>query len=132
MTDNVRINEGSGPPVATREGAYSGETAHMQVVGLGTVSGADDAKTITDVSEVNPMPVADTNSGNLLLRILQMLQGPLGYDKSQGRQRGTVVVESGTVTNVSNIAALGGFPAQMQIIDGARSAWALNVRSRIT
>jgi hypothetical protein len=132
MTDNVRINEGSGPPIATREVTYSGEPAHMQVVGLATLAGPDDAKVPTDVSEANPLPVADTNSGNLLLRILQMLQGPLGYDKSQGRQRGTVVVESGTVTTVSNIAALGGYPAQMQIIDGARSAWALNVRSRIT
>jgi hypothetical protein len=135
MTDNVRINEGSGPPIATREGAYSGETAHMQVVGLATAVGPDDAKVLADVSEANPLPVADTNSGNLLLRILQMLMAPLGYDKSLQRQRGTVLVESGTITTVStlsNITSVGGYPAQMQIIDANRTAWALNVRARIT
>jgi hypothetical protein len=135
MTDNVRINEGSGPPIATREGAYSGETAHMQVVGLATAVGPDDAKVLADVSEANPLPVADTNSGNLLLRILQMLMAPLGYDKSLQRQRGTVLVESGTITtvgNLTNITLVGGYPAQMQIIDANRTAWALNVRARIT
>ena len=95
----------------------------------------------TDVSSVNPMPVLDDNSGNLLRRILQMLMAPLGYDKALGRQRGTVVVESGTVTAVttvttvttlSNISAIGGYSAQMQVFDTNRSAWAQCVRARIT
>jgi hypothetical protein len=97
-----------------------------------------------DVSEETPFPVADRHSGNLLFRILQMLMAPLGYDKSLGRQRGTVILESGTVTTVgtvtnvgtvgavTNIAGVGGFPAQMQIIDANRAAWALSHRSRIT
>lgn len=96
------------------------------------------------ITAANPFPVADNNSGNLLLRILQMLMAPLGYDKSLQRQRGTVVVESGTVTTVStvttvttvssvtNIAAVGGYSAQMQIMDTNRTAWALCVRARIT
>lgn len=97
-----------------------------------------------DVTPDIPLPVADSGAGNLLLRILQMLMAPLGYDKSLGRQRGTVVVESGTVTTVStvstvsavaalnNIAGIGGYSAQMQVFDTNRTAWAQCVRSRIT
>lgn len=142
--DNVGYTPGSGAKVAARDVTYSGETALAQAVGLVTFAGADDAKTATDVSVDNPLPVADANSGNLLFRILQMLLAPLGYDKSLGRQRGTVIVESGTVTTVTtvstvsaltsltNIAGIGGYPAQMQIIDANRAAWALAHRSRIT
>jgi len=95
----------------------------------------------TQVSDASPMPVSDPNAGSLLGRILQMLIAPLGYDKSQGRQRGTVVVESGTVTAVTtvttvttlgNISAVGGYTAQMTVLDQNRSAWAQCVRARIT
>jgi hypothetical protein len=95
----------------------------------------------TPVTEDAPLPVADRHTGGLLLRILQMLMAPLGYDKSLGRQRGTVVVESGTVTAVTtvttvttlaNIAAVGGYSAQMTVFDQNRSAWAQCVRARIT
>ena len=145
--DNVGYTPGSGAKVAARDVTYSNETALAQAVGLVTFAGADDAKTATDVGADNPFPVADVNSGNILLRILQMLMAPLGYDKSLGRQRGTVVVESGTVTTVTtvttvstvsaltsltNIAGIGGYPAQMQIIDANRTAWAQCVRARIT
>jgi hypothetical protein len=44
----------------------------------------------------------------------------------------TTVSTVNTVTTLSNITSVGGYPAQMQIIDGNRAAWALNVRSRIT
>lgn len=98
-------------------------------------------------TESNPLPVTDNTSGNLLLRILQMLMAPLGYDKSLGRFRQTAILESGTVTTVStvttvttcstvssltNIAAIGGYSAQMQIMDTNRMAWANCVRARIT
>lgn len=95
----------------------------------------------TPVTELAPLPVADSHTGNLLLRILQMLMAPLGYDKSLGRQRGTVVLESGTVTavttvttvtSVSNIGGIGGYSAQMTVFDQNRSAWAQCVRARIT
>lgn len=106
-----------------------------------------------DVTDATPLPttgateVTSLQQAELLLRILQMLNAPLGYDKSQARQRGTVVVESGTVTAVttvttvttvstvsslSNIAAIGGYSAQMQIMDTNRIAWADCVRARIT
>lgn len=142
--DNVGYTPGSGTKVAARDVTYSGEAALAQSVGLVTFAGEDDAKTATDVGTDNPLPVADVHSGNLLGRILQMLMAPLGYDKNLGRQRGTVIVESGTVTTVStvntvsavttitNIPTIGGYPAQMQIIDNNRTAWAQCVRARIT
>jgi hypothetical protein len=144
MADNVGYTPGSGAKVAARDVTYSGEPALAQSVGLVTFSGEDDAKVATDVSVDNPFPVSDNKSGNLLFRILQMLMAPLGYDKSLGRQRGTVILESGTVTTVQNlgtvttlttlgnITSIGGYPAQMQIIDANRAAWALSHRSRIT
>jgi hypothetical protein len=139
MADNVGYTPGAGATVAADD---IGGVLHQRIkIGVG----ADGAA--TDVSEANPMPVADNNSGNLLLRILQMLMAPLGFDKSLGRQRGTVVVESGTIGAVTtvgtvttattvgtlnNISAIGGYSAQMQIIDANRAAWALSHRSRIT
>lgn len=133
MADNVGYTPGSGATVAADD---IGGVLHQRVkIGVGADGSA------TDVSEANPMPVADTNSGNLLLRILQMLMAPLGYDKSLGRQRGTVVVESGTVTTVStvntinNVTSLNNidtYNARMMIYDQNRSAWANCVRSRIT
>lgn len=146
MSDNVTL-PGSGQGVATREVVYSGDTTNMQVVGLATLAGADDAKVPTDVSVANPLPTSDAAAQDLLLRLLSQLVSPIGYDKSLGRQRGTVVVESGTVTTVttvstvttcttvsslSNIAAVGGYNAAMQIMDTNRTAWAQCVRSCIT
>lgn len=97
-----------------------------------------------DVTDATPLPttgateVTAQQQAELLLRILQMLNAPLGYDKSQARQRGTVVVESGTITTLTtlttlaNLAAIGGYSAQMQIMDTNRMAWANCVRARIT
>ena len=88
----------------------------------------------TPVTEDAPLPVADRHTGGLLLRILQMLMAPLGYDKSLGRQRGTVVVESGTVTvtTVATLNNIDGYNGRMQILDNNRVAWAQCVRARIT
>lgn len=83
-------------------------------------------------SEEDPLPVADETSGNLLGRIYQMLTSPLGYDKAQQRQRGTVIVESGTVTTVGSVLNLNGRNAEMLVNAGVNTAWALNVRARIT
>lgn len=130
MADNVGYTPGTGAIVAADD---IGGVLHQRIkIGVGADGEA------TDVSSANPMPVADNEAGNLLQRILQMLMAPLGYDKSLGRQRGTVVVESGTVTTVttvsslSNIAAIGGYSAQMQVFDTNRTAWAQCVRARIT
>lgn len=56
MADNVNVN---GVDVATRSVTYSGDAArNLQVMGLATVAGSDDAKTATDVSPTNGLPVA--------------------------------------------------------------------------
>ena len=91
-----------------------------------------------DVSAVDPLPTTASESGNLLLRILQMLMAPLGYDKSLQRYRQTSVIESGTVTTVGTVSALTSlnnidtYNARMTVLDTNRTAWAQCVRSRIT
>lgn len=74
----------------------------------------------------------------LLTRMLNYLNSPMGYDKSLQRQRGTVIVESGTVTAVTTVGTvttlsnIDGYNARMQILDQNRVAWAQCVRARIT
>jgi hypothetical protein len=58
MTDNVGYTPGVGVKVASRGVTYSGEAATLQVVGLATVSGPDDGKTVADIDNSNPLPVA--------------------------------------------------------------------------
>jgi len=136
MADNVGYTPGSGASIAADD---IGGVLHQRVkIGVGADGEA------TDVSTTNPMPVADNEAGNLLMRILQMLMAPLGYDKSLQRQRSTAVIESGTVTTVTtvttlttlttlgNISQVGGYSAQMTVLDQNRSAWAQCVRARIT
>jgi hypothetical protein len=141
MADNVAITPGSGAKAASREVSYSGETAQMQVVALATVAGADDAKTVADVSETTPLPTQDTSVWWMLNRIYQMLASPRGYDRSQQRQRSTAIVESGTittvttvstVTSVSNIAAFGNEQPQIMARAMARASWRANVRACIS
>lgn len=75
------------------------------------------------------MPVADSTVWGLLGRILNVLLAPLGFDKSLQRYRQTAIIESGTVTGLTN---LNGFPADMMVRAQVNAAWALNVRARIT
>jgi len=141
MADNVAITPGSGAKAASREVSYSGETAQMQVVALATVAGADDAKTVSDVSEATPLPTQDAGLWWMLNRIYQMLASPRGYDRSQQRQRSTAIVESGTittvttvstVTSVTNIAAFGNEQPQIMARAMARASWRANVRACIS
>ena len=147
MADNVAITPGSGAKAASREVSYSGETAQMQVVALATVAGADDAKTVSDVSETAPLPTQDVSLWWMLNRIYQMLASPRGYDRSQQRQRSTAIIESGTVTTVStvttvttcstvtavnNLAAFGNEQPQIMARAMARASWRANVRACIS
>lgn len=133
MADNVGYTPGSGATIAADD---IGGVLHQRVK-LGV--GADG--TAVDVSDANPMPIKDAESRGILIRILQMLMAPLGYDKSLQRTRGTVVVESGTVTAVTTVTVCGtvtslnnldGYNARMQVLDNNRTAWAQCVRARIT
>lgn len=135
---------GSGASVATD---LDGGLHHQKTV----VETLDVNGTPVPVSPTAPLSVSDVAAEDtrqsmvtLLVRMLNYLNAPMGYDKSLQRQRGTVVLESGTVTTVStvttvttvssvtNIAAVGGYNAQMQILDTNRIAWAQCVRARIT
>ena len=146
MADNVGITPGSGAKAASREVTYSGETAQVQVVGLATLDGSDDAKTVADISGSNPLPTQESGGAmSLLSRILNVLMSPMGFDRSLSRQRVTAVVESGTVTTVTTVATvttattvgtvtnLGAGRTGIELQDNAnRFAWAQLVRARIT
>ncbi|MCA6263961.1 MAG: hypothetical protein IM647_05830 [Phenylobacterium sp.] len=140
MADNVGYTPGSGASIAADD---IGGVLHQRVkIGVGADGSA------VDVSEANPMPVADNEAGNLLLRILQMLMAPLGYDKSLQRQRSTAVIESGTVTTVSTVSTvstvttvsgltnitgnIGNYQANQQVWGQNNATWAACVRSCIT
>jgi hypothetical protein len=146
MADNVGYTPGSGATVAADE---IGGVLYQRVK---PTFGADG--TALDVSSANPMPVVDSTAEDtrqsmvmLLTRMLNYFNSPVGYDKSLQRQRGTVVLESGTVTTVSTVTTvttvttcaavtslnnLDGYNARMQILDNNRTAWAQCVRARIT
>jgi hypothetical protein len=130
MADNVGYTPGSGATVAADD---IGGVLYQRVKPVVGVDGV-----AVDVSDDAPLPVADENSGNLLLRILQMLMAPQGYDKSVQRQRVAAVVESGTVTtvttvtNVTSLNNIDTYNARMTVLDTNRTAWAQCVRARIT
>jgi hypothetical protein len=143
MADNVGYTPGSGAVIAADD---IGGVLHQRVkIGIG----ADN--TAVDVSDANPMPVSDAAAEEtrqsmslLLTRMLNYLNSPMGYDKSLQRQRGTVLVESGTVTTVSTVTTvttvaavtslnnIDTYNARMTVLDTNRTAWAQCVRARIT
>ena len=98
--------------------------------------------TLPDVTALNPLPVSDVTNAEaqqdmilLLTRMLNYLNAPQGYDKSLQRQRGTMVVESGTITTVSTVtnqANIGNIQGQILVNAGNLAAWNAVVRSRIT
>jgi len=134
MADNVGITPGTGATAAADD---IGGVLHQRVkITLGS-DGVSDG----DVSSANPMPTQDTGIWWMLNRIYQMLASPRGYDKSLQRQRGTVLVESGTVTTVTtvttcstvtNIAGFGSEQPQIMARAMARASWRANVRACIS
>ena len=143
MADNVGYTPGSGATVAADD---IGGVLYQRIK---PTFGADGSA--VDVSSANPMPVVDSSADEtrqgivmLLTRMLNYFNAPLGYDKSLQRQRGTVVLESGTVTTVTTVTTLttcaavttlnnlDGYNARMQVLDQNRVAWAQCVRARIT
>lgn len=71
----------------------------------------------------------------LMIRLLNATNSPRGYDAATGRNRMTTLVESGTistVTNVANQTLIGGQQAQLLVNGQGVSAWAAIVRARIT
>jgi hypothetical protein len=140
VADNVGYTPGSGAIVAADD--ISGVLYQR----IKPVVGADGVA--VDVSSANPMPVSDAAAEEtrqsmalLLVRMLSYLNAPMGYDKSLQRQRGTVLVESGTVTTVTTVTTVAAvtslnnidtYNARMTVLDTNRTAWAQCVRARIT
>jgi hypothetical protein len=133
MADNVNITPGSGATVAADD---VGGALYQRVK---VSHGADGSA--TDTSDAAPLPTQDTGLWWMLNRIYQMLASPRGYDKSLQRQRGTVLIESGTVTTVTtvttcstvtNIAGFGSEQPQIMARAMARASWRANVRACIT
>jgi hypothetical protein len=155
MPDNLGYTPGSGVKVATRDVTYSGEAAQLQVVALGTVSGADDAKSVTDVDLSNPLPIQAV--GELLEAMEAMRMAIQSLNRTIGMAQvnpltGRMLVDgsgvtqpvSGTVTatgtiaatqsgawNITNLATIGGQVAN-SVIPALERGAADNLRKNIT
>lgn len=82
-----------------------------------------------------PLPVTDVDLTMISRMMLDALQSPAGYDLTQNRVRGTVVLESGTVTTVStlsNITNINNRNADMLISAMDALAWNAMVGSKVT
>lgn len=138
MPDNVGYTPGSGAVIA----ADDVEGALFQRVKL--AHGVDGVA--VDASGTNPLPVYDESVRELISPMIGLLDSPRGYDKSLQRQRGTVVVESGTVTTVStvttcstvttvstvtNLSTIDNIQGRIGQIGENLSAWAATHRARI-
>ena len=82
------------------------------------------------------VPVQDVGEAALLLvRILGVLMSPMGFDRSLSRQRGTNIIESGTVTTVTtvtNLSTIDTLQGRLLPLNQNAAAWAATVRSCIS
>jgi hypothetical protein len=130
MADNIGYTPGSGAVVAADD---VGGVLYQRIK---PAFGEDN--TAIDVSEANPLPVTDEHLAFLLVRMLNALNAPQGYDRSLQRQRGTNIIESGTVTTVTtvstitNLSTIDTLQGRIQVYGANLSAWADTVRARIT
>ncbi len=146
MADNIGYTPGSGATIAADD---VGGVLYQRVK---LTAGAENSA--TDISDAFPLPVSDavaeeSRQGliNLMVRALNYLNAPQGYDKSLQRGRVTAVLESGTgtvttvstvttcstVTNLTNITGnIGTYQATQQVYGQNQAAWAAVVRARIT
>jgi hypothetical protein len=109
--------------------------------GAYTPIGAVTAAPVSIAPSQDPLPVTDAQLADIdfvLTRMLNALNAPQGYDKSLQRQRGTNIIESGTVTTVStvttltNLSTVDTLQGRIQVYGANLSAWADTVRARIT
>jgi hypothetical protein len=133
VADNIGYTPGSGATVAADD---VGGILYQRIK---PAFGEDN--TAVDVSATNPMPVTAAQLEFLLTRMLNALNAPQGYDRSLQRQRGTTVIESGTVTTVTtvttlatltNLSQVDGLQGRIQVYGANLGAWASTVRARIT
>jgi hypothetical protein len=146
MADNVGYTPGAGAEIAADD---VGGVLYQRI----KLAVGDDG-TAQDVSDAQPLPVNIISDDSITTSLmLQYLDSPRGFDKSLQRQRGTAIIESGTLTavttvttvttvstvtavttvgSVTNLASLGGIQGQIQVNGQNLSAWHACVRSRIT
>jgi hypothetical protein len=143
---DVLLTDDSGALFVARDDGTAVTFFNLNTNALYTPVGTIQAAGLTDAQlRAAPVPVLDaTNEATqqsmilLLTRMLNYLNAPQGYDKSLQRQRGTTIVESGTVTTVSTVGSvtnqvsIGGIQGQIPANGQNLSAWALTVRARIT
>jgi hypothetical protein len=134
MSDNVGYTPGVGALVASRNVTYSGDSAKMQVVGLATLTGADDAKVPTDINSDNPLPIqavgelieaieAMRMAVNKLTRTIGFaLPNAQGFPIMEARQGTagnllmTATLAGGqTLATLTNQTQIGGFAANDQV-----------------
>ena len=136
MADNIGYTPGSGAVVAADD---VGGVLYQRIK---PAFGTDN--TAVDVSADTPLPVTDEQLTFLLTRMLNALNAPQGYDRSLQRQRGTNIIESGTITTVgtvttvttvstiTNLSTIDTLQGRIQVYGANLSAWADTVRARIT
>ena len=146
---DVLLTDDTGALFVARDNGITVTYFNLNTNAVYTPSGTIQAAGLTDTQlratplQVLDPVVADSQQNMILLltRMLNYFNSPMGYDKSLQRQRGTVVVESGTVTtvttvssvsNVANLGQLNGIQAQILAYASNMSAWQDAVRSRIT
>ena len=143
---DVLLTDGTGALFVGRDNGTTVSYFNLNTNAVYTPTGTIQAAGLTDAQlRATPLEVVDTVTAEsqqsmilLLTRMLNYLNAPMGYDKSLQRQRGTVTVESGTVTTVTTVAAITSlnnidtYNARMTVLDTNRTAWAQCVRARIT
>lgn len=130
MADNVGYTPGTGATIAADE--IDGVLHQRVKIGIG-----GDGQAV-DISDANPVPVdvgSQSTLSILLVRILNALLAPLGYQKDIQRYRVLALLDSGsvaTVTTVTTLTNLNGLASDRLITSGNQVAWALTHRARIT
>ncbi len=143
---DVLLTDDTGALFVSRDDGTTVTYFNLNTNAVYTPTGTIQAAGLTDAQlRLTPIevtsPSADATQQDMVLlltRMLNYLNSPMGYDKSLQRQRGSVIVESGTITQVSTVATLSSlssmdtYNARMPVLDNNRVAWAQCVRARIT
>jgi hypothetical protein len=134
MADNVGYTPGTGATVAADE--IDGVLYQRVKIAVGPDGVASDASADNPlpvaIAGPNPLTVEVNNVRDILIPVVGLLDSPRGYDKSLQRQRGTVILESGTLTSLTNIISIDSIQGRIGQLGENLSAWAACVRSRIS
>lgn len=103
---------------------------------------------VTPVSVINPQPVQEIGSAeSVMLRLLQMLQSPRGFDAVLGRLRVQAAIDANqtianittvaavttvaALTSAANLVAIGGLDGSVLVRGQNLAAWQAVHRSRL-